>query len=128
MTARLLGVDPSTRILSTLQDALPGVPVGFDMPAGARKLFLTLSAGAYTTPVTQRWTLTVSAYSTTPAGILDHTDAQSMWLTAARALLDARRRHPLCDAEVQAGPMTTHDTTLGADYVYGSLLLTGVAQ
>ena len=27
MTARLLGVDPSTRILSTLQDALPGVPV-----------------------------------------------------------------------------------------------------
>lgn len=36
MTARLLGVDPSTRILSTLQDALPGVPVGFDMPAGAR--------------------------------------------------------------------------------------------
>lgn len=78
--------------------------------------------------MTQRWTLTVSAYSTTPAGILDHTDAQSMWLMATRALLDARRRHPLCDAEVQAGPMTTHDTTLGADYVYGSLLLTGVAQ
>lgn len=128
MTPRLLGIDPSARILAALRPVLPDVPIGFDMPTGARRLFLTLVAGAYPTPVTQRWTLTMSAYSTTPASILDHTDAQSMWLTAARALLAARRRHPLCDVEVQAGPITTHDTTLDTDYVYGSLMLTCVAQ
>lgn len=128
MTPRLLGIDPSARILAALRNVLPDVPIGFDMPTGARRLFLTLAAGAYPTPVTQRWTLTMSAYSITPASILDHTDAQSMWLTAARALLAARRRHPLCDVEVQAGPITTHDTTLDTDYVYGSLMLTCVAQ
>lgn len=119
----LLGQDPSAKILAIAQDAVPGVPIGFDMPAGNRKLFLTLSAGAPVTPVSQRWTLTISAYSST-AGILDHADADGMWRALVRALLARRHEAPLVDADLQAGPMTTHDTRSDVDYVYGAVMLT----
>ncbi|MEE1295704.1 MAG: hypothetical protein UHD09_02375 [Bifidobacterium sp.] len=119
----LLGQDPSAKIIAIAQDAVPGVPVGYDMPTGSRKLFLTLSAGAPVTPVAQRWTLTISAYSST-AGILDHADADSMWRALVRALLARRHEWPLIDADLQAGPMTTHDTQSDVDYVYGAVMLT----
>lgn len=124
MSMRLLTADPSAIVIATIQSALDGVPVGYDMPPGNRKLFLTLGAGAQPTAATQRWTLTISAYSHDDAGVTDHTDAQQLWRLAAQAMLDHRLDWPLCDAAIQSGPMDNHDANLGVDYVYGALLLT----
>lgn len=119
----LIGVDPAPLLLRLVHEAVPGVPVGFDMPAGQRKLFLTLSAGAPVTSVSQAWTMTVSSYSTR-SGILDHADADSNWRAVVRRILAHRHDPPLIDADLQAGPMATHDTTLNVDYLYGAVALT----
>ncbi len=124
MTLRLLSADPSFVVLDAIQTAVGDVPVGYDMPAGGRKLFLTMSAGAQPTVATQRWTLTISAYSNTESGVLDHADAQALWHKAAQAVLDHRHDGPVCDAAVQSGPMGNHDASLDVDYVYGALMLT----
>lgn len=128
MSVRLLGMDPSPLVLEVIREAVEDVPVGYDMPDGDRKVWLTLSAGAYPTPVTQRWTLTVSVYDASPSGVLDHMSAQSTWMAAARAVLHDRHVHPLCDAEVQSGPLVNHDADLDVDYVYGALMLTVTAN
>lgn len=124
MTPRLLSADPSSVVIEVIQNALGDVPVGYDMPSGRRKLFLTLAAGAQPTVATQRWTLTVSAYSHSESGILDHSNAQGLWRKAVQAMFDHRHAAPLCDAAIQSGPMDNHDANLGVDYVYGALLLT----
>ncbi|MCR1995730.1 hypothetical protein [Bifidobacterium animalis] len=124
MTLRLLSADPSAVVLDAIQTAMGDVPAGYDMPPGGRKLFLTLSAGAQPTAATQRWTLTISAYSHTESGIMAHADAQALWRKAVLAVIEHRYDEPLCDAAIQSGPMENHDAKLGVDYVYGALMLT----
>ncbi len=124
MSLGLLSADPSAVIFDTITAQLPGIQIGYDMPPGDVKLFLTLSAGAPPTMLTQRWTLTLSAYASNGHGVHDHAKAQSIWADAARAVLAARHRFPLCDAQVQSGPIVNHDARLDIDYVYGSIILT----
>ena len=124
MSLGLLSADPSALVYDTISTTVPDIPIGYDMPPGDVKLYLTLSAGAQPTMLTQIWTLTLSAYASDGHGVHDHATAQSVWAKAVRAMLAARHTRPLCDVQVQSGPMTNHDTRLDIDYVYGALMLT----
>lgn len=126
MTPRLIGEDPSKRILALVAAAIGPVPAGYDMPpadAQGRRVFLTLSSGAMRTLASQRFTLTLSAYAHHPRGHCDHAQAVSLWRRGVEAILAGRTLHPLIDAQVQSGPIDAHDGALDVDYVYGAVLL-----
>lgn len=127
MSVGLLPADPSVVVLDAVKDALPSVPVGYDMPAGSRKVLLTLDGGAPMTAVSQHWTLTVSSYCC-EQGAFDHARADDMWRNAVRSLLAHRRDDPLIDVDLQSGPIVNHDADLDVDYVYGALMLTVAMQ
>lgn len=126
MTPRLIGEDPSKRILALVTAAIGPVPAGYDMPPAdtqGRRVFLTLSAGAMRTLASQRFTLTLSAYAHHPQGPCDHAQAVSLWRRGVDAILAGRTLYPLVDAQVQSGPIDAHDGALDVDYVYGAVLL-----
>ncbi|NEG90655.1 hypothetical protein [Bifidobacterium aerophilum] len=129
MTPALIGIDPSDMLLGLLSEALPDASVGWDMPEGpGPKCMPTLSPGSSTTPVTQRMTLTLSCYAPQADGSCDWPEAARMFTKAVRAVLAGRKRHPLVDAALQAGPVRQHDARLDVDYAYGAVLLTVAAN
>lgn len=129
MEPRLTGVDPGGMIFDLLVQSDQSTEFGWDMPtAGGRRCFLTLSAGSNPTPVSQRWTLTLSCYAPQTDGSCDWPQASRMYAECVRRILANRKRWPLIDAERQSGPIRQHDAKLGVDYAYGAILLTATAN